>query len=120
MLRQAGIHEGRWYIVLNFNFAAGIFGPSEEQSAPGVMASVSTIGLQRELPGVKVPGPLIVDAGEVNPPTETEIRQSSTQRIAGITTSPEQPSSQSQPDAPASPSEPAPSRPGPKVRRRRP
>jgi len=67
MVRQAGIHEGRWWLVLNFGMAAGNFGPNEEQTAPGVVLAVTGIAIQREAADQKAPNALAVDAAEVNP-----------------------------------------------------
>jgi hypothetical protein len=67
LLKEAGIHEGRWFLMMNFSFAGGNFGPSDDQMSPGVVVTTTSIGIQRVLPDQKTPAALTIDAAEVNP-----------------------------------------------------
>lgn len=67
LVKQAGLHEGRWWLLVNLGMGPGNFGPSEDQIAPGVVVAVAGIGIQREAPGQRAPTALVVDAAEVNP-----------------------------------------------------
>lgn len=49
LLKSAGIREGRWFLVVNFGFAPGNYGPTPAQLAPGVAVVVQGVGVQREL-----------------------------------------------------------------------
>jgi hypothetical protein len=76
LVKAAGIHEGRWWLMLNFGMGPGNFGPSDDQVAPGMVIAIGNIGIQRELPGQKAPSALVVDAAEVNPPKAAATRRS--------------------------------------------
>lgn len=65
MVKKAGIHEGRWVLMTTFAFTAGNFGPSDDQSLPGVVVGVQKLGIQRA--EANSPESLVVDAAEVNP-----------------------------------------------------
>lgn len=72
LVKEAGIHEGRWWLNLNMGMAAGNFGPAEDQISPGVVVAISGIGIQKEAPGQTAPSALVVDAAEVNPAKPTK------------------------------------------------
>lgn len=65
MIKAAGLHEGKWQLVVTFTFGATNIGPTPEQVLPGAFAAVQSIGLQRADP--TSPEVLVVDASEVNP-----------------------------------------------------
>lgn len=67
IIKAAGIHEGRWWLNINFGISPGNFGPSENEVVPGIAIAVQTVGVQREMPGVVAPPALVVDAAVVNP-----------------------------------------------------
>lgn len=67
LVKEAGLHEGRWWLMVNFAMGPGNFGPSEEQINPGMVVGIGSIGIQREMPDQKAPSGLVVDAAEVNP-----------------------------------------------------
>jgi hypothetical protein len=73
-LKEQGIHEGRWWLLMNFGMSPGHFGPSEEQISPGIVVAVTSIGIQRVMPDApqQPPSSLTVDAAEVNPKPKTE------------------------------------------------
>lgn len=93
MVKEKGIHEGRWMLLVNYGMSPGNFGPSPNEISPGMIVAITGLGIQKEPPGQPPASPaLVVDAAEVNPaPTQ-------------------QPSSQSQVAAPESSSPPEPSR----------
>jgi hypothetical protein len=71
MIKETGLHEGKWVLAINFGFAAVNAGPPD-QLIPTAMAGVQAIGLQK---AVDDPPPSIaVDAAEVNPPPSTKRR----------------------------------------------
>jgi hypothetical protein len=65
MVKKAGLHEGKWTLLVNFTYAALMGGPSPEQIIPTAIAGVHSMGLQRATP--ESPAALTVDAAEVNP-----------------------------------------------------
>ncbi len=65
IIKQAGVHEGKWILMLSFGFTAGNFGPTEDDVLPGGVAIVQSVGIQRV--EVDSPSGLIVDAAKVNP-----------------------------------------------------
>jgi hypothetical protein len=83
LIKAAGIHEGRWFLMMNFAMVAGNFGPSEDQLNPGTILAVTGIGIQRELPEQKGPASMTVDAAEVNPASRGTERPATRQRRKG-------------------------------------
>ncbi len=70
LIGKAGFHEGEWMLSINFGFAPGNFGPTSEQTSPGVAVVVVGIGLVRA--GPDTPDAVKVDASVVNPaPTKS-------------------------------------------------
>lgn len=67
LIKEAGLHEGRWIVSLNFGLSGGNFGPTPEQMAPGAVLAVLQVGIQRALP--ETPEGMVVDASKVNPET---------------------------------------------------
>jgi hypothetical protein len=65
LIKKADIHEGRWMLSVNFGFAAGNFGATPDQAAPGVVATVMAIGIMRA--AQDTPDALQVDASIANP-----------------------------------------------------
>jgi hypothetical protein len=65
MIKKAGLHEGKWMLLVNFGFAAINGGPSPDQVMPTAVAAIQTIGIQKATPDS--PPALVVDAAEVNP-----------------------------------------------------
>src|SRR5215217_4250382 len=68
LVKERGIHEGRWVLLLNFGMAPANMGPNDDFISPGMMFGVTSIGIQREPPDVTSASSLVVDAAEVNPP----------------------------------------------------
>jgi hypothetical protein len=68
LIKKAGLHEGKWMLLVNFGFAALNSGPSPDQLMPTAVAAVQNVGIQRA-PEDASPS-LVVDAAEVNPGEE--------------------------------------------------
>ena len=69
LVKQAGVHEGKWTISINFGFSAGIIGPSPEELSPGAVVAIQQIGIQRASPDA--PEAITIDAAAINPPMKT-------------------------------------------------
>jgi hypothetical protein len=68
MIKDKGIHDGRWMLLVNFAMTAGYFGPSPTELSPGTIVTATGLGIQRVLPGQpETAEVLIVDAATVNP-----------------------------------------------------
>ena len=65
LVKKAGLHEGKWQLIMTFGLAAMNMGPSEAEVVPGAAVAVTGIGLQRA--SSESPSALVVDAAEVNP-----------------------------------------------------
>jgi hypothetical protein len=65
IIKQCGIHEGRWVLMANLGFAAGNFGPSNDQMSPGAVVSITQLGISRA--DQNAPREMTVDAAVVNP-----------------------------------------------------
>jgi hypothetical protein len=66
LVKQAGVHEGKWAILANFGFTAANFGPTPEQMSPGVVVTVLQVGIQKA--GPDTPEAITIDAAAINPP----------------------------------------------------
>lgn len=67
LIKEAGVHEGRWLLSLNFGFTAGNFGPTADQVLPGAVITVANVGIAKATP--ETPDALVLDAAAVNPPS---------------------------------------------------
>ena len=47
LVRQAGLHEGRWMPMLTLGFGPGNFGPSESEVVPGAIVTITNVGIQK-------------------------------------------------------------------------
>ena len=63
MLKDRGIHEGHWMLLVNFGFGAGNTGASESEAVPTALVGIQQIGLMR----APAQSALTVDAALVNP-----------------------------------------------------
>ena len=63
LVKHYDFHEGKFDLLLEYQFGAGAFGPTPETVSPGVMIGITKLGLTPSA----IPGPLTVDASEVNP-----------------------------------------------------
>jgi hypothetical protein len=64
MIRDQGITEGHWQILVRFSFAAATIDAPGEGPAPSVISRVQSIGLSR----VDEPNMLSVDAASLHMP----------------------------------------------------
>ena len=64
LIKQAGVHEGRWLLNVQFGFAPGNFGPSSDQLVPGVAVVIQNIGIARA--PAEAPVEMTLDAAVVN------------------------------------------------------
>jgi hypothetical protein len=65
LIKSAGLHEGKWQLVMTFGLAAVNMGPGPDEVVPGAGVAVASIGLQRATP--ESPPALVLDASVVNP-----------------------------------------------------
>jgi hypothetical protein len=65
LIKQAGLHEGRWQLIMVFGLAGANMGPNENEIVPGAAVAVTGIGLQKA--GPESPKALTADAAAVNP-----------------------------------------------------
>ena len=65
LIKKAGLHEGKWQLIVNFGFGAANMGPTPAQMAPGAAVVISSLALQKAT--VESPESLTVDAAVVNP-----------------------------------------------------
>lgn len=65
MVKKAGLHEGKWSMLVNLGFAAINGGPSPDQIVPTGLVAIQAIGIQKSAPDA-IPA-LTIDAAEVNP-----------------------------------------------------
>lgn len=65
LIKQAGLHEGKWVLTVSFGLAAANMGPSDAEMVPGAAVAVAGIGLRRAIEGS--PPALTADASVVNP-----------------------------------------------------
>jgi hypothetical protein len=67
LIKQAGLHEDKWQLVMQFGLAGANMGPTPEDVVPGAALAITAIGLQKATP--ESPEALVADAAAVNPVT---------------------------------------------------
>ena len=65
LIKKAGIHEGKWMLMMNLGFSGGNIGQNPEETSPGAVVAVLNVGIQQAPPN-SPPG-LTLDAAQVNP-----------------------------------------------------
>jgi len=65
LIKRAGLHEGRWQLIMTFGLAGMNMGPSESEVVPGAAVAITGIGLQKASPDS--PPALTADAAAINP-----------------------------------------------------
>ena len=65
LIKKAGLHEGRWQLVMTFGLAAINVGPNPDEIVPGAAIGIQSIGLRKAADDS--PKSLVADAAEVNP-----------------------------------------------------
>jgi hypothetical protein len=64
-IRKADVHDGKWMLIVNFEFAAINTGPSQDHILPTAIAAVQSIGIKRAVENASPS--MVVDAAKVNP-----------------------------------------------------
>lgn len=67
LVKQQGLSEGHWQLMVEFGFGASNAGPNEKDVKPTALIAVQALGLSRA-PG---PGPLTIDASKLVDATKT-------------------------------------------------
>lgn len=65
LIKAAGLHEGKWQLIVQFGFAGMNVGPKDTEMFPAALVTISSIGLQRATK--ESPVALTADAAIVNP-----------------------------------------------------
>jgi hypothetical protein len=65
LIKEAGVHEGKWMLAANIAFSPGNFGPTPDQMSPGAVVAIVQMGIQRA--GADTLEQMALDAGVVNP-----------------------------------------------------
>ena len=65
MIKQLGVHEGQWVLLVSFAFTATNAGPEGGEMLPSALIGLQKVGIQRAEPNS--PPEMIVDAAVVNP-----------------------------------------------------
>ena len=65
IIKQAGVHEGKWYLMASLGFAPGNYGPTPDQLCPGTVVAIQQLGISRAEEAT--PPEIQVDAAVVNP-----------------------------------------------------
>ena len=65
LIKEADIHEGKWVLSANFGVAPGNYGPSVDKVSPGILITVTHLGIQRATDDTPVG--MWVDASVINP-----------------------------------------------------
>jgi hypothetical protein len=65
LIKKAGLHEGKWQLVMMFGLNALNIGPNPEEVVPGAAIGIMSVGLVKA--GPDAPASLVLDAGMVNP-----------------------------------------------------
>lgn len=63
LVKHFELHEGLYEVGFRFNVGIGNLGLSPDDSAPGALFTIGGVGLSKSTK----PGPITVDAAEVNP-----------------------------------------------------
>lgn len=66
LIKQQGLHEGKWTVGVNFGFAAALTGPQPSDTRPAAIVQIQSLQLAR-VTVEGLPPHLVVDAAEVNP-----------------------------------------------------
>jgi hypothetical protein len=72
LVKQQGLHEGKWLLAFEFHMTAGNFGPTPAEARPGAIVQFGKILLARkEDTSPDTHG--VVDAAKVNPPKQDRV-----------------------------------------------
>lgn len=65
LIKKAGLHEGKWQLIVAFGFTPANMGTTDDQVVPGVAVGIQNIGLLKAQP--ESPKALTADAAVINP-----------------------------------------------------
>jgi hypothetical protein len=65
LIKSAGVHEGKWQLLVQFGIAAANMGPTPSEVVPGAAVLITSVGLTRATS--ESPESLVADAAIVNP-----------------------------------------------------
>ena len=75
LVKEAGIHSGKWTLRANFGCIPGNFGPSADKISPGLAIALIDVGL---IPAAADhPESMVIDAAKVNPAPRPIIKRES-------------------------------------------
>ena len=63
LIKHYDLHEGKFYLMLNFQIGTGTFGPTSDAICPTAMVGISKFGLMESAEDT----PNTIDAAKVNP-----------------------------------------------------
>jgi hypothetical protein len=79
LVKEAGIHTGKWTLRANFGCIPGNFGPSADKISPGLAIALIDVGI---IPAAADhPETMVIDAAIVNPAPRPIVR-SATGRVS--------------------------------------
>lgn len=67
LVREAGVREGHWGLLIRFGLSASNIGPSDDDLRPAAIVPVMDVGIQQ----FDKPNSLTVDAAEVQKKTKS-------------------------------------------------
>jgi len=65
LVKKAGVHEGKWTLMLGMGIMPGMIASMPELVFPGVSIVINQYGIQKAQP--EIPPHLVVDAAVANP-----------------------------------------------------
>jgi hypothetical protein len=81
LIKKAGLHEGKWQLIVNFGLGPVNMGPTPDQIVPGAALAVIAIGLQKATP--ESPEALTADAAVINPASASSQKRRPLKRSRG-------------------------------------
>jgi hypothetical protein len=74
LIKKAGLHDGKWQLIVTFGFSGMNLGPSDAEMNPAAAVVITGIGLQKAAP--ESPPSLTLDAAVINPASTSRQRPS--------------------------------------------
>ncbi len=66
IIKHSGFHEGKWMLLASYGIAPGNYGPTPDETGPGIAFAFTKVGIQRA--GTDTPEKMMLDASNINPP----------------------------------------------------
>jgi hypothetical protein len=82
LIKKAGLHEGKWQLIMNFGLGGANVGPNPEDVVPGAVVAVTGVALTKAMPDS--PPALTLDAAEVNPAPSSSGKKRPSQQSRGV------------------------------------